>query len=361
MKLFSVVSESIVSESSHGVGSAPNVKKPRFPARVMSGMRTTGSLHIGHYFGSLINWLKFQNEHPCFFGAMDWHGMTSQYKTTEKIDPQIRDMIAEWVAWGIDPEKHTVFVQSRVPEHLEIFMILANLTPMGWLERVNTWKDEIDNLKQQDAHNLGRFFYPVLQTADIVAYRGTHVPVGKDQVPHLELSREITRRFNHLYDEVLPEPQSILTETPLIPGSDGRKMSKSYDNFIPLTEDAKPLESRLKKMPTDPARVRRHDVGDPAKCPVFDLHKLFSTAEDRVWVTQGCTTAGIGCGDCKMRLFSNMNALMEKPRGIKKELLQDTKRLDSIIAQGCDKARGEAQKSLQVMRKAMKFTSGDHV
>ncbi|MDZ4660459.1 MAG: tryptophan--tRNA ligase [Pseudomonadota bacterium] len=326
--------------------------------RVVSGMRTTHRLHIGHFFGVIRNWLKLQHEHECFFGAMDWHAMTSIYKSTFEVDGYIREVIAEWYAWGIDFEKSTVFVQSRVPEHLELFMILANLTPMGWLERVPSWKDAEIEAKQNDTHNLGRFAYPVLQSADIAMYLGDFVPIGQDQASHLEISREVIRRFNGIYKAKLPEPKPLFTDTPLVPGLDGRKMSKSYGNTIELSMEPKILEKTIMKMPTDPARVRREDKGDPDVCNVYTYHTLFSSSSDLKWVREGCTTAGIGCGDCKMRLVGNINTLCEKPRELKKELLNDHKKLDSMIIQGCDKARVEAQKTLKRVREAMKFTGG---
>lgn len=322
--------------------------------RVMSGMRTTHSqLHIGHYFGTLRNWLKLQDQYQCFFGAMDWHAMTSLYKTPQDLKEYNRNIIAEWIAWGLNPEKNVLFIQSMVPEHIELCMVFANLTPMGWLERVTTWKDSIEEMKATDTHNLGRFLYPVLQTADIAVYRGNLVPVGQDQVAHIELSREIVRRFNHLYKAKLPEPKPLLTDTPLIMGDDGRKMSKSYDNFLALTPEADVVKQKFMKMPTDPARVKRTDPGDPDKCPVFEFHKLFSTEEDRAWVRQGCTTAGIGCGDCKLKLFNNFNAFVSEPREKKKELLNNPRRLDSIIADGCQRAREEAQKTMKMVKEAM--------
>lgn len=324
--------------------------------RVMSGMRTTGAIHIGNYHGALKNWLAMQNEFECFFGAMDWHGMTTAYKTSQDMNSWTRDIIADWIAWGLDPQKCTIFVQSRVPQHLELFMIFANLTPMGWLERVPTWKDAEEEAKASDTHNLGRFAYPVLQAADIALYRGMKVPVGADQISHLELSREIVRRFNHLYKAKLPEPQPLLTETPMIVGLDGRKMSKSYGNVMLLTEDEKSLSKKIKGMMTDPKRQRREDPGDPEVCPVFSYHKLYSTAEDLSWVRQGCTTAGIGCGDCKAKLCSNLEALSKEPREKKKELLNNPKHLDSIIDEGCDKAQQEAKATLKSVHEAMKFT-----
>jgi tryptophanyl-tRNA synthetase len=323
--------------------------------RIMSGTRTTGRLHIGHYFGALKNWIELQQKYECFFGIMDWHGMTTAYKKVDEISAWNRDLFAELVAWGIDPIKNTIFIQSLVPEHLELFMIFANLTPMGWLERVPTWKDAEDEAKATDTHNLGRFSYPVLQAADIAIYRGNRVPVGQDQVAHLELTREIVRRFNHLYKAKLPEPQPLLTETPLVPGLDGRKMSKSYGNGLDLTEDEKTLEKKVKGMPTDPQRVRREDVGEPMRCNVFTFHKLFSSTDDLSWVEQGCRTAGIGCGDCKMRLAQNINNLVKEPREKKKELLKQPERLDSMIRNGCERARFEAQTTLKIIKSAMKL------
>jgi tryptophanyl-tRNA synthetase len=332
---------------------APSTSRP---PRVMSGMRVTGRLHIGHYWGALQNWIKLQDQYECFFGAMDWHGMTSAYKSPKEIGPWTREMIAEFLAWGVNPEKVTLFVQSRVPEHLELFMVFANLTSMGWLERVNTWKDAIEEMRLTDTYNLGRFSYPVLQAADIAIYRAQKVPVGADQVSHLEIAREIVRRFNHLYKAKLPEMNPLLTEIPLVPGLDGRKMSKSYGNTLYLTEDSeKELKKKVNMMVTDPARVRREDVGEPAKCSVYGYHKLYSSNEDIAWVEAGCRSAEIGCGDCKNRLSNNIEKISAEPREKKKELLNNPNQLDSIIDAGCAKARIEAQKTLQMVRTSMKW------
>ena len=268
--------------------------KSQSKIRVMSGTRATGKLHVGHYFGALKNWIELQKSYECFFGVMDWHGMTTAYKRVDEIPQWNRDIFAELLAWGIDPQASTIFIQSQVPEHLELFMIFANLTPMGWLERVPTWKDAEEEAKASDTHNLGRFAYPVLQAADIAMYRAHRVPVGQDQVSHLELTREIIRRFNHLYKGKLPEPQALLTETPLVPGLDGRKMSKSYNNGLDLDEDEKSIQKKVRAMPTDPQRVRREDPGEPTRCNVYHFHKLFSSSEDVKWVEVGCRTAGIG-------------------------------------------------------------------
>lgn len=325
--------------------------------KVMSGMRVTGQLHIGHYFGALSNYIKLQDQYECYFGFMDWHGMTSAYKESKEIDGWIRENVADWIAWGVDPNKATVFIQSRVPEVLELYMIFANLTPIGWLERVPTWKDAEEEARQTDTHNLGRFAYPVLQAADVGIFRASLVPVGADQVSHLELTREIIRRFNRIYKANLPEPKPLLTETPLVPGFDGRKMSKSYDNGIYMSEEEGSLKKKVNAMLTDSKRARREDPGNPEDCTVYTFHKLYSSQEDREWVIKGCTTAGIGCGDCKAKLFSNINALMKEPREKKKELLNNPKLLDSIIEAGCQKARIEAQKTLGMVREKMRFHS----
>ncbi|MGE3975388.1 MAG: tryptophan--tRNA ligase [Bdellovibrionales bacterium] len=323
--------------------------------RLMSGMRPTGRLHMGNYMGALKNWVKMQDDYECFFGVVDWHAMTDAYRTVNDVRQATKEFVAEWVAWGIDPKKSTIFIQSLVPEHIELHMMFSNITPVGWLERVTTWKDAEEELKQKDAHNLGRFAYPVLQAADIAVYRGQKVPVGRDQVPHLELAREIIRRFNHLYSLKIPEPEAVLTETPALTGTDGRKMSKSYGNIIPLTMEEPEIKDMLRKMPTDPQRVRRTDPGEPTVCPVYGQHKMFSSQDDLAWVEQGCRTAGIGCGDCKGRLGENLNKFMQGPRERKKEILNDSKLLGSIIDEGCQKARVEAQKTLKEVRAAMGF------
>lgn len=323
---------------------------------VVSGVRVTGELHIGNYWGAIHNWLALQDKYQCFFGIMDWHGLTTAYKRSDEILPLMREMYAEMLAWGIDTDKATLFIQSHVPEHLELFMIFANLTPMGWLERVPTWKDAEDEAKASDTHNLGRFAYPVLQAADIALYNGALVPVGHDQIAHLELSREIVRRFNHIYKGKLRECKPLLTETPTLPGLDGRKMSKSYNNTILLTEkDEKSLKKKVNMMMTDPQRARRENPGNPEICPVYSFHKLYSTADELGWVVAGCTSAGIGCGDCKAKLALNMNAKTEIPRAKKAELMSKPEDLNRQIKQNCEKARHYAQKTLETVRHHMKW------
>ncbi len=321
--------------------------------KIMSGCRTTSQLHIGNYWGAVNNWLKLQNDHECFFGVMDLHGLTTAYKNSHEIKKFNRDIFADLLAWGLNPDKNTIFIQSNIPEHIELFMHFANLTPMGWLERVPTWKDAEEEAKSSDTHNLGRFMYPVLQAADIALYGGEKVPVGADQVAHLELTREIIRRFNFLYKGKISEPQALLTETPLVPGLDGRKMSKSYNNGLLLTEEEKTIKKKVNSMITK--RMLREDVGIPTDCTVYAFHKLYSNDEDLKWVVHGCTTASIGCGDCKAKLCANIEEKTKIPREKKKELLNNTKALDSIIDQGTEKARIVAQKNLNQIKDWMKL------
>jgi tryptophanyl-tRNA synthetase len=318
------------------------VPKTEKKLRVMSGCRTTHHLHVGNYFGAIKNWLVLQDQYECFFGVMDLHGLTTAYKSPADVIKYNRDIFA-------------VFIQSMVPEHIELFMHFANLTPMGWLERVPTWKDAEEEAKANDTHNLGRFSYPVLQAADIAIYFGHLVPVGADQVAHLELTREIIRRFNHLYKGKVPEPKHLLTEVPSLPGLDGRKMSKSYGNTLFLTEDEKTLKKKVNSMLTDSKRIRREDVGNPEDCTVYSFHKLYSNEEDLKWVVEGCTTAGIGCGDCKAKLCANIEEKTKFPREKKKELLNKPELLDSIIDAGCEKARTEARKNISIIKDWMKF------
>jgi len=321
--------------------------------RLMSGMRASGELHIGHYFGALKSWLNLQDQYQCYFGVMDLHGMTTAYKKTHEVYTWSRSLFAEFLAWGIDTKKSVLFIQSEVKEHLELFFILANLTPMGWLERVPTWKDAEEEAIASDTHNLGRFAYPVLQAADIALYKGMVVPVGQDQVAHLELTREIIRRMNKLYKLGVPEPKPLLTDTSSVPGIDGRKMSKSYGNVLGLTESPSTLKKKIMTMPTDPNRVKREDVGEPSKCNVYLYHKLFSQPSDLKWVEGGCRSAGIGCGDCKIRLFEWMDHFMGPARDDKKRLLGDSGYLDDIIKQGNQKAREDASKTLFEVKSAM--------
>lgn len=334
-------------------------------------MRTTNQLHLGNYFGALKNWIELQKDHECFFGAMNWHALTDAYKDPKVFEKFNREYIAEWIAFGIDPKKSVLFVQSKIPELLELNMIFSMITPIPWLERVTTWKDVVEDLKKKDAYNLGRFAYPVLQAADIAIVRGEIVPVGPDQVPHLELVREIIRRLNHLYKTNLPEPQALLTTDKakaqaqtdptktgssnelVILGTDGRKMSKSYNNFVPLLAEPQEIEKICMKMQTDPARVTRNDPGNPDVCPEFSFHKLFSSPEDQNEVQKNCRGALWGCGDCKKLLAKNINAFMKEPLQKRKELLNKPSQLDEIIEDGCARVRSEGRKTLDEIRNAV--------
>src|SRR5437763_3005622 len=272
--------------------------------RVASGMRPTGKLHLGHYVGALGNWVELQEKYDCFFFIADWHALTTDYADTSPVKQSTLDIAIDWLAAGLDPEKSTLFIQSHVPSHAELHLLFSMITPLGWLERVPTYKEQRENIKEKDLGTYGFLGYPVLQSADILIYKADFVPVGQDQVAHVELTREVARRFNQLYkrangSEILPEPQHLLTPTPKLPGTDGRKMSKSYDNFILLSEPEASIRAKLKTMVTDPARVRRSDPGNPDVCPVGDLHKIFSSKETMAKVDAGCRTAGIGCIECK--------------------------------------------------------------
>ena len=394
-----------------------------FEARVLSGMRPTGALHIGHYHGALKNWVRLQDEHPCFFFVADWHALTTHYESPEVLAASVWDMLIDWFAAGVDPQRATVFIQSRVPEHAELFLLLSMATPLGWLERVPTYKDQIEKLREKDLSTYGFLGYPLMQAADILIYRATQVPVGEDQVPHIEMTREIGRRFNHLFGAepdfeakakaaakklgskrsklylemrarytekgeedaleqgravlaaaaslshgdrerlfgylegarrvILVEPEARLTETPKLPGLDGQKMSKSYNNAVLMREDPKVLTEKIRRMPTDPARVRRTDPGNPEKCPVWQLHHVYSSAETRDWVVKGCTTAGIGCLDCKQPVIDAMIKEQEPWRERAQPYLDDPSLLRSIVADGCDRARHVAAETMRDVRDAM--------
>ena len=270
--------------------------------RVLSGMRSTGKLHLGNYVGALQNWVRMQDEYECFYFIADWHALTTDYADTSKVKENSIDVLLDWLAAGLDAERCTMFIQSHVPQHAELHLLFSMITPLGWLERVPTYKEQRENIAEKDLGTYGFLGYPVLQAADILIYKGDFVPVGEDQVAHVELTREIARRFNLFYGKqnpVLPEPQALLTPTPKLPGTDGRKMSKSYGNTIMLTDPEPVVRQKLKTMMTDPARVRRSDRGNPDLCPVGDLHKIFSSKETMTKVNEGCRSAGIGCIECK--------------------------------------------------------------
>ena len=394
-----------------------------FDERVLSGMRPTGALHIGHFHGALKNWVRLQDEHPCFFFVADWHALTTHYDDTSVLERHTWDMLIDWFAAGIDPAKATVFIQSRVPEHAELFLLLSMSTPLGWLERVPTYKDQIEKLRERDLSTYGFLGYPLMQAADILIYRANQVPVGEDQVPHIEMTREIARRFNHLFgrepgfeekaaaaikrlgakrakhyqelrnrfqeqgDEdaleqgrallaqtqslshgdrerlfgylegsrrvILVEPDALLTEASRLPGLDGQKMSKSYGNDISMREEPKVLTDKLRRMTTDPARVRRTDAGDPERCPVWLMHKVYTGADVHDWVQKGCRSAGIGCLECKQPLIDAMLAEQQPWRERAQPYLDDPDLVRSIVAEGCERARAVAQETMRDVREAM--------
>ena len=394
-----------------------------FAERVLSGMRPTGNLHLGHYHGVLKNWIRLQSEYPCFFFVADWHALTTHYESPEIIQSSVWEMVIDWLAAGVDPSQATLFIQSKVPEHAELFLLLAMGTPLGWLERVPTYKDQIEKLNEKDLQTYGFLGYPLLQAADILIYRAQHVPVGEDQIPHVEMTREVARRFNYLYgreagfeekaleaakklggkrtklyleartayqeqgdDEaleqaqaivheaqslsmgdrerlfgylegarkiILVEPQALLTTASKMPGLDGQKMSKSYGNTIALREDAESISKKIKTMPTDPARIRRTDRGDPKNCPVWELHQVYSDQTTKDWVQQGCTTAGIGCLECKEPLIQHVIKEQQPMLERAQKYLDDPSLLRALIADGCDKARKTAQETMRDVREAM--------
>ncbi|HEY3177814.1 MAG TPA: tryptophan--tRNA ligase [Casimicrobiaceae bacterium] len=394
-----------------------------FADRVLSGMRPTGRMHIGHYHGALKNWIKLQEEYECLFFAADWHALTTHYETPETIAETVWDMFIDWLAAGIDPTRATIFIQSRIPEHAELTLLLGMISPIGWLERVPSYKEQQQKLADRDLSNYGFLGYPVMQSADILIYRANMVPVGEDQVSHIELTRELARRFNHIYGRepgfeekaqaaikklgskkakryqqfrtafqekgdtealdaarallndtqnlslgdqerlfgflegsrrvILPEPQPLLTETPRVPGLDGQKMSKSYGNAIMLREDPVAVSEKIRTMQTDPARVRRSDPGNPEKCPVWGLHQIYSGKETQDWVVKGCTTAGIGCLECKQPVI---DAIIREQKPIHEraqKYLDDPALVRNIVADGCERARKLAEETMRDVRQAM--------
>ncbi len=396
--------------------------------RVLSGMRPTGSLHLGHYHGVLKNWIRLQHEYECLFFVADWHALTTQYDDPRGIESATWQMVVDWLAAGVDPSRATLFIQSQVIEHAELHLLLSMMTPLGWLERVPTYKDQQEKLSEKDLSTYGFLGYPLLQSADILIYRANQVPVGEDQVPHIEFSREIARRFNHLYgkepgyeekaeaavkklggkkaklyqelrtryqqagdDEalesakallgetqnlslgdkerlygflegggkmILTEPEALLTEASKMPGLDGQKMSKSYGNTISLREEPEAVSKKIRTMPTDPARVRRNDPGTPEKCPVWQLHQVYSGDEVKSWVQQGCTSAGIGCIECKQpvidAVLKELAPIQERARAYTEE--PDT--VKNIIADGCEKARDLARETMRDVRESMGLNYG---
>lgn len=357
-----------------------NPNKVPVPAnrRVLSGMRPTGKLHIGHYVGALQNWIRLQSEYECFFFVADWHALTTNYADTLRVKQDTVDIAIDWLAAGLDPEKAVLFIQSHVPQHAELHLLLSMMTPVGWLERVPTYKEMRENLKDKDLSTYGFLGYPVLMTSDILMYQAGFVPVGEDQVPHIEITREIARRFNQFYwlptqtrsgrvlrgpdvpEEkrrfVLPEPQPLLTKAAKLPGTDGRKMSKSYGNFISLSDPEPVVRQKLKTMVTDPARVRRNDPGNPDVCPVGDLHKIFSDTDTLLRVDAGCRSAGIGCIECKSWAADNLLKVLNPMQERRRPYEQNPKLAWDVLEAGSARARVAAQQTLELVRESMNLS-----
>jgi tryptophanyl-tRNA synthetase len=327
------------------------------PARpiVVSGMRPTGRLHLGHLHGALANWVRLQAEHRCFYFSADWHALTTNYHQTEGIKASEREMFVDFIAAGIDPERSTLFVQSQVKQHAELNLLLGMITSLGWLERCPSYKEVRENLTDRELALYGFLGYPVLMTADIIVYKATRVPVGADKVAHLELSREIVRKFNAHYGPVFPEPQPLLTEAAKVVGTDGRKMSKSYGNAIDVGEPAESTRKKIMGAVTDPARKRRQDPGNPEVCGIFYLHRIYSDAEAVSWVDQNCRTAGIGCVDCKRKLLERLEPDQERMRARREALLARPGDLDDLVRLGNQKARAVAEETMEHVRAAMKL------
>lgn len=324
--------------------------------RIFSGQRPTGPLHVGHLIGALNNWVRLQDEYECFYGIVDWHMLTTDYEDTSQLENNIVEMAATWLGCGIDPERSTLVVQSQIKQHAELALLLGMITPLGWLERCTTYKEQLRELAHRNIQTFGFLGYPVLQAADITAYRAHRVPVGEDQVPHLELAREIVRRLNFLYgqgEEILPEPQEILSPTPRLLGVDGRKMSKSYDNAINLADDTKTILRKIQTMVTDPARVRRDDPGNPDICSVFAYHRVFTPEEEVTQIDTDCRRAGIGCTDCKKRCAAVIDALVAPVREGRAHWMERRGEIEEILDTGNTRAREEAEATLEAVRSAI--------
>jgi tryptophanyl-tRNA synthetase len=331
--------------------SLPNLRK-----RVLSGMRSTGKLHLGNYVGALQNWVRMQDEYECFFMVADWHALTTDYADTSRIKENTLEVALDWLAAGLDPERSVIFIQSHVPAHAELHLLFSMITPLGWLERVPTYKEQRDNIKDKDLGTYGFLGYPVLQSADILVYKADVVPVGEDQVAHVELTREIARRFNSFYGvakAVFPEAQSLLTPAAKLPGTDGRKMSKSYGNTIMLTDPEPVVRQKLKTMVTDPARVRRSDPGNPDVCPVGDLHKIFSDQATRDKVNEGCRSAGIGCIECKSWAADALVQLLSPMQERRRKFEENPRFAWDILEAGTQRARQSADETMRDVRNAM--------
>ncbi len=323
--------------------------------RILSGMRPTGPLHLGNLLGALANWVKLQDEYECFYFIADWHALTSDYEDTARIKGYTKQIMIDWLSAGLTPEKSTLFIQSQIKEHAELFLILGMITPVPWLERNPTYKEQIAEISNKDLSNFGFLGYPILQAADIIMYKPYGVPVGVDQAPHVEITREIARRFNFFYGDVFPEPRVILTETPKILGIDRRKMSKSYNNAIFLSETPEQIAAKVSQMITDPQRARRSDPGDPDVCNVFSFHKLYTGTEVLAEIDRNCRTAQIGCVECKKMMAQNLITALAPIREKRQFYEAHPKLVDEIIYEGCDRARKSARATMESVREAIKI------
>jgi len=322
---------------------------------VMSGMRPTGRLHLGNMMGALTNWIKLQDDYECFFVVVDWHALTTGYENTQELKENIRQMVIDWVSVGLNPEKCNIFVQSHVKQHAELHLLLSMLTPLSWLERCPTYKEQLKQLENKDINTYGFLGYPVLMATDILIYKADRVPVGKDQQPHIELTREIARRFNYLYEPVFPEPEALYTEFKVLPGIDGRKMSKSYDNYIEISASPETINQKVKMMVTDPARIRKNDPGHPDVCSVFAFYNVFDEKDNVTELRELCEKGQIGCVECKKKLAAIMNDKMEPIRQKRNELEQNPAIIDDILDSGAKRARLVAERTLEEVREAMKI------
>ncbi|MGB9736073.1 MAG: tryptophan--tRNA ligase [bacterium] len=323
--------------------------------RVLSGLRPTGKLHLGHYHGVLTNFIRLQDSYECYFFVADLHALTTNYSKTEDIQLSVVQMLADWLAVGIDPAKATIFIQSYIPQHTELHTILSMITPLGWLERVPSYKEKLKETSYTDLHTYGFLGYPLLMASDILIYKAHKVPIGEDQLSHLEFTRELARRFNYIYKPIFPEPQALLTTAPKVPGTDGRKMSKSYDNCLYISDPPDVISKKLLTMVTDPHRIRRTDKGNPELCPVYDLHKLHTPPEKLKEIDQGCRTAGIGCVDCKKILIDEINNLLEPIIEKRNKLIKQADMLLNIIEQGNKKAFTRASETIKEVKQAVRI------
>jgi tryptophanyl-tRNA synthetase len=320
---------------------------------IVSGMRPTGRLHLGHLHGALKNWLRLQENYRCYFFVADWHALTTDYASPQGIKQSVSEMVTDWLSVGLDPNRSTIFRQSRVKEHAELHLLFSMITPVPWLERNPTYKDQLKELVEKDLSTYGFLGYPVLQAADITIYKANQVPVGVDQAPHVELTREIVRRFNQIYRPLFPEPEVLLTEAQKVPGLDGRKMSKSYNNAVFLSDTPKEIDQKLSRMMTDPARVRRTDPGEPEKCPAFQLHKIYCTQEEIDYVSHGCRTAGIGCLDCKKVMIKHVIEDLAPFREKRARYERNPDQVEAVLGSGNETAHQKAAETMVEVREAV--------